>query len=303
MKMDQKYGEFVGVDSLYYAPVTVNSASEYVAGTPVYLAPAAEVAAAVAIGKLPTHYDNVPANNYTTEAETVIKSIVANLDAKTLAYLLGKKYDETSGRVFDAGVANPPLVAFGFRYNMGTNGYRYYWYLAGTFAGGEEAAVTKKENVEVKNYELSYTAIPTTKKFTVNGETMPLKRVFGDTADAAFDADGWFTQVQIPGAAPPAVVALSSSVPADEATGISKTTTIVLTFNNKIAQEGISLIDASSGDVVACTKAWDAAGKVLTITPDAALSGTTDYVVAINSVVDVYGQALTATTVFFTTAA
>jgi len=301
--MDQKYGEFVGVDNLYYAPVTVNSESAYTAGTPVYLAPAAELAQAVAIGKLNTHYDNVAANTFVTEAETAVKAIVSNLDAKTLSYILGKKYDALTGRVFDAGKAEPPIVALGFRYNMGTSGYRYYWYLVGTFAGGEEAAITKKENVEIKNYELTYTAIPTTKKFTVGAETIPLKRVFGDTADGAFDATAWFTQVQVPGAAAPAAVALSSIVPADAATAVAKTTTIVLTFNNKIAAESISLINTTSGDIVAFTKAWDTAGKVLTLTPSAALAGTTKFVVAVNGVVDVYGQALAVTGKDFTTTA
>lgn len=301
--MDAKYGEFVGVDNLYYAIVTANTASDYTAGTPKYLAPAAEVAAAVAISKLSTYYDNVAANNYVNEGATEIKAVVANVDAKTMAELLGKKFDAVSGRVFDEGKANPPTIALGFRYNMGSSGYRYYWYYLGTFSGGEEAATTKKEDIEVKNYELTFTAIPTSKKFTVGSDTIALKRVFADTAEAAFDPTGWFLQVQTPSVVTPSAIALSTIVPADGATAIARASTIVLTFNNKIATEGISLINTTSGDIVAFTKAWDTAGKVLTITPSTTLAATTKFVVAVNGVVDVYGQALAATGKDFTTAA
>lgn len=301
--MDQKYGEFVGVDNLVIARVTQNDSDGYSAGTPEVLAPVAEVAAAAGINKMTTYYDNVAANSYVTEAATEISIVAANVPAEVMALVLGKDFDEVSGRVFDDGSANPPEFALGFRYNMGSNGYRYYWYYVGTFAGGEEAAVTKREDVEVKNYELTFTAIPTTYKFTVGDSTKVLKRVFADTADEAFDPTGWFTQVQVPGSTPPSAIALSTILPADGAESVSKSTTVVLTFNNKISRESISLIDGTDGDPVAIEKTWDTTGKILTITPDAALDGETTYIVAINGVVDIYGQVLPATGKDFTTGA
>lgn len=299
--MDQKYGEFIGVDNLVYALVTANTETTYTAGTPKTLAPAAEVASEAQINRVTTYYDNVAANNYVTEGDTEVKVLVSNLPAEVLAEILGKVYSAADGRVFDSGQADPPEVALGFRYNMGTNGYRYYWFYVGRFSGGAEEAITKKDNVEVKTYELTYTAITTTKKFTVGGDQIRLKRVFGDTADGAFDATGWFTQVQVPGASAPSAVALSSIVPADGATGISRTSTVVLTFNNKIESEAIAIFNTSTGDPVAATKAWDTAGKVLTITPDAQLAATTKYLVSVAGVVDVYGQALAAAGKDFTT--
>lgn len=300
--MDQKYGEFVGVDSLYYALVTQDNDSGYVAGTPKFLAPTAEVAASVGTNKLPTYYDNKPGNNYTTEGPTEVKVVVSNVFAEAMAELLGKIYDDASGRVFDSGAANPPDIALGFRYNMGTDGFRYYWYFKGTFAGGEEAAVTKKDNVEVKTYELTFTALPTDYKFTVDGELKALKRVFGDTADDAFDGTGWFSQVQTPEAVTPSAIALSVIDPEDAEGSVATSSAVVLTFNNKVASEAISLIKASDGSVVSVAKTWDAAGKVLTLTPASALSASTEYIVAVNGVVDIYAQALAASASNFTTA-
>lgn len=89
-----------------------------------------------------------------------------------------------------------------------------------------------------------------------------------------------------------AAVALSTIVPADGAPAIAIDASIVCTFNNAIASNAVALFDADSGDVVPCTKAWDATKKILTITPDDDLTNSTVYIVSISGVVDVYGQAL-----------
>lgn len=302
--MDQKYGEFVGVDNLHFALVTADTAAEYAAGTPEYLAPAAEIAGEPEVANKTTYYDNKAANNFVTEGKTELKIIVSNVPAQLASILLGKYYDAASGRVYDAGQANPPNVAVGFRYNMGTNGYRYYWYLKGTFSGGAEEAASKKNDVDEKTYQLTFTAVTTTHEWIIDGESKGLKRVFGDTAEAAFDPDGWFDQVQTPDTtSAPAAIALSTIVPADGAAGIAIDTTVVLTFNNQIASDEVILIDSTNGDPVACTKAYDAAGKVLTIIPDSDLANNTKYIVSVAGVIDIYGQELAATGKEFTTVA
>lgn len=196
--MEQKYGEFIGVDSLYYALVTKDDATSYTAGTPVYLAPVAEIAGSPEISNKTTYYDNKAGNNYVTEGKTELKVVVSNIPANVMATILGKKFDTLTGRVYDNGQANPPNIALGFRYNMGSNGFRYYWYLNGTVSGGSEDAQSKSSDVNEKTYELTFTAVTTAHEFTVDGEKMSLKRVFGDTSETAFDATGWFTEVQTP---------------------------------------------------------------------------------------------------------
>lgn len=99
----------------------------------------------------------------------------------------------------------------------------------------------------------------------------------------------------------PAVLALSSIAPLDGSTTMSKTGVIVLTFSNPIIASSIALFNTATGDPVAVTPVWDAAAKVLTLTPTVALAATTKYIVAISSVTDVYGQVLAATGKDFTT--
>lgn len=100
----------------------------------------------------------------------------------------------------------------------------------------------------------------------------------------------------------PSVIAMSSIVPADDATDIAVDSAIVLTFNNKIQNEMIT-VTSEEGDMVTCAKAWDTAGKVLTLTPTVNLSNGMVYIVMINGVSDVYGQSLAAAVKNFMTVA
>lgn len=91
-------------------------------------------------------------------------------------------------------------------------------------------------------------------------------------------------------------------MPDDDDIDVAVGTTIVLTFNNKISTEVIS-VTSDIGTIVAGTKAWDTAGKVLTFTPSSALENSTVYLVAVAGVVDIYGQSLATAIKNFTTVA
>jgi hypothetical protein len=92
-------------------------------------------------------------------------------------------------------------------------------------------------------------------------------------------------------ASAPLALALSSIVPEDDDTDVAINSTIVLTFNNKIDSETIT-VASEGGDLVAGTKSWDATGKILTFTPTASLTNATMYIVTIAGVADIYGQSL-----------
>jgi hypothetical protein len=100
--------------------------------------------------------------------------------------------------------------------------------------------------------------------------------------------------------AAPSPLALSTIVPADDATGIAVNANIVLTFNNKIVSENI-IVTSDAGVIVAGAKTWDTAGKILTFNPTENLAGSTVYIVTIGGVSDIYGQSLAAAVKNFTT--
>ncbi|MEK3987457.1 major tail protein [Paenibacillus sp. FSL K6-3166] len=298
--MEKKYGEFVGVDSLHFAKVT-DTTESYTAEAPKYLAPAAEISAEAETSNTPTYYDNVPGNNYVSEGVTTLTITVSGIPAYLAAELLGKDFDSATGRLIDSGQPNPPDVAVGYRANIGREDYRYTWYLKGTFSGGAEEAATKTADVDIRTYQLTYTAVATTKQFEVLGEDKPIKKISGDTTHEAFNPAGWFTQVQTPdNSGAPAALTLTS-VPANNATGVAVGANVVLTFANKLASYSAVLLNGGF-DVIASANTLDATGKILTINPNANLAAATEYAVIINGATDVYGQMLPQTVISFTTA-
>jgi phi13 family phage major tail protein len=301
--MNKEYGEFIGVDSIHAAIITEDSENNYIAGTPEYFAPAAEIAGEPEIESKPTYYDNVPQDNYITEGVTALKIIVSGVSAEMMAKYLGKHYDAATGRVLDTGEPNPPDVALSFRFNKGKEDYRYYQYLKGKFSGGSEEATTKKNNIDIKTYTTTFTAVTTTHKWTIDGKLKQLKRIFADTTDEAFDSTGWFLQVQTPDTtSAPAELAMASSDPEDGDTNELVGVSPKLTFNNKIKSYNITLINTTTLVPVENTMSLDSTGKIITIDPTVDLGAATKYAIVINKVTDIYGQSLTDNIIDFTTA-
>jgi phi13 family phage major tail protein len=303
--MERKYDEFVGVDSVYAAIITEDTAAAYVTEAPEFFAPAAEIAGESEVSTLSTYYDNVPANNYVSEGATRLTITFSGVPADKYAKYTGKYYDAATGRVYDSGEPAPPDCALSFRFSKGKNGYRYYQYLKGTFEGGNEEAASKAVgNVDVKTYQMTFVAVTTTHMWEIDGAQKPLKRIFADTTDEGFDATGWFAQVQTPSTVgAPDALALSSSNPADGGTGFAKAGSPALTFNNAIASYAVTLIDATTLAVIEATLSLDATKKILTINPDTDLAATTDYVIIASKITDIYGQDLLNTVINFTTGA
>ena len=193
-------------------------------------------------------------------------------------------------------------MALSFRSLKANGSYRYYQFLKGKFSAPKEETATKGEKPEPKTMELVYTAIMTVYQFdlgSINGVT---KRVFGDEDTTNFSGTTWFSQVQTPVVAAPSALALSSSVPTDNATGISITADQTLTFNNALNSDAIynvSLLLSTSYTVVAGAITIDTTKKIITINPTSSLTGSTVYVITYN-VTDIYGQHLSGAVNFTT---
>jgi len=295
MANEGEYKSKIGLDNLYIAEVTADSAAAYTAGTPAWLAPAAEANQEPSTAFQIQYADDQPYDVATSEGETKIGLTITGLDLETLAMITGKVFDGTTGRMYDnGGIA--PFMALGFRSKKSNGAYRYYWFLKGKFDMPKEAVATLADKPDPKTLDLSFTAIRTVHQWSLGGGvTDSVKRVIGDDDTAAFDDTGWFTQVQVPGVATPSALALSSSVPTpDGATGVSKTANQTLTFNNALAADSINhilLIAKVDAIVEAASYALDATKKIVTIDPTGTLAGTTEYIITY-AVTDIYGSTL-----------
>jgi phi13 family phage major tail protein len=289
-----EYRSVIGLDSVYVATVTTDDAASYVAGTPVYFAPALEATIEPTVNAVTQYADDAPYDAMITEGETAITVNVTGLPLETIALITGKVFDAASGRLWDNPSATPPYMALGFRTIKANGSYRYYWFLKGRFTAPKEAATTKGDTPEPKPNELTFTAINTVRPFTMGAVTASVKRVVGDTDTTNFSATSWFSQVRTPAATTPSALALSSSTPADAATGVSVSANQTLTFNNTLPASAIynvALLAATNAVIVAATYTLDADRKVMTINPDSNLTGSTGYIITY-AVTDVYGQTL-----------
>jgi len=296
-----EYKSTIGLDSLYVAELIGDSASSYSADTPAYLAPAAEASATPSVNQETQYADDAPFDVLHAEGDTIITMRVTGMPPEMLAAITGNAFDATTGRFYDYG-AQPPEYALGFRSLKSNGSYRYYWYLKGRFTVPPEQFQTKGESPAPQTIELTYTAIKTVYAFDVGLATnQQTKRVWGDSDTDNFSGSTWFSQVQVPNVGTPSALALSSSDPADDETGVGVTENISLVFNNALAsnaENGCVLLD--DGVVVAVTKSISADRKTVTLNPDASLDAATTYDVAIG-VKDIYGDTLD-TAIDFTTA-
>lgn len=297
-----EYKSRIGLDSLYIAEVTEDSATAYTADTPEYLAPAAEASQAPATNAATQYADDQPYDSMVIEGETVISLTVTGIPPEMQAKLLGRQFDAVSGRVFDNPGATPPYFALSFRSLKSNGSYRYFQYLKGRFSSPTEETTTKADSPDPKTTQLTYTAIPTVYNFDIGATDEPVKRVYGDSDTTNFVATGWFTAVQTPSIAAASALALSSSVPTDNDTGVSVTANQTLTFNNALNNDAVYnvvLLLTTSHTVVAGTITIDTTKKIITINPTASLAGSTVYAIVYN-VTDIYGQHLSGAVNFTT---
>jgi len=193
-----EYKPRVGLDSLYVAAVTTDELGNYVAGTPEYLAPAAEASQASTVNSETIYADDQAFDTFTTKGETAITLSVTNVPLELLARLTGQKFDDTSGIFYDHGGV-PPSYALLFRSMKSNGSYRYYAFLKCKFDIPDEEAATKGESPDPKMLQLTVHAIKTVCKFFLpDGVIDGVQRMIGDEDVTAFDSTGWFDSVQIP---------------------------------------------------------------------------------------------------------
>ncbi len=292
-----EYKSKVGLDSLYVAEVTADSAAAYTADTPELLAPAAEASQEPTTSFAIQYADDQAYDVSTSEGETKINLIVTNLPPAMLAKITGKVYDTTTGRMYDNG-GTAPWIALSFRAKKSDGSYRYFQFLKGKFDMPKEEAATLEDKPSPKPLKLVYTAIRTVYKWTLSGTvTDSVKRILGDTGSTNFSGTSWFSQVQVPGVSAPSALSLSSSTPTDGATGISVSANQTLTFNNALTNAsvyGVAIYKVSDGVLVPMTSGYpqlDTAKKVMTLDPASSLTAATAYLLVYH-VTDIYGQTL-----------
>lgn len=190
--------EFRGCDNLVYAEVTKDDSTTdgaYTAGTPKLLAPVAEISKTVENSSNTSYYDNVGMITIRAEGSDEITLTTPALPLETLAELVGKEVDTTTGAFID-GDSLEKYFAIGYRLKLTDGTYRYVWRLKGTFSIPDETSATEDDGTDTNNQELTFTGVKTVTKFAKNGK--PAKAVVIDERDDKCDLSTFFEKVQTP---------------------------------------------------------------------------------------------------------
>lgn len=300
-----EYKSVVGLDSLYIAEVTVDTSTAYTADTPEYFAPAAEASVERESAMEIQRADDSDFDILSSKGKIKVSMKVTGVPMEMLAKINGDRFDSASGRIFLTN-GEPPFIALSFRSKKSNGSYVYIQYLKGKFSMPKTAYATLGETPEPKQVELEFNAIDTTYEFDTGDQDEKLKGLMLDEDTTNASSTSFFSQVQTPSVVAPSALALSSSTPADAATGVVVSANQTLTFNNALdanALYNVVLIKASDGVQPAQSTGYpaiDADRKVITLNPAASLTAATAYIITY-AVTDIYGQHLSGA-INFTTA-
>jgi len=202
--MSDEYKPVVGLDNLYIALISADTAAAYTVGSPAYLAPAAEAKAVPSVNTDVVYADDQVYDVAMGEGQTEIELVVTGVDPETLATILGGHFESSTGEVYDrAKPNNAGYYALGFRSQKSNGSYRYFWYLKGRFSKPEDNFKTLGDTPESQKTTLKFTAFKTTHQWALDAPTSPtitdgVIRVWGDTDTTGFSATTWFTAVREP---------------------------------------------------------------------------------------------------------
>lgn len=200
--MSEQIFEFRGVDNFYFAEVTKDDADGYECSTPIHI-PVQEVGKTTDSSSEAHYYDNKAMIVVNSESADTITLTLAPPALETLAKLIGKSFDATTGMLVDSPRQNK-YFAIMYRTKGTDGGYRYVSRLKGQFNIPEETVTTENDGTDTSNTSIEFTGIYTEHEFTkgiYDGANWSASGVKGIVVDARYnlaDVSTFFSQIQTP---------------------------------------------------------------------------------------------------------
>lgn len=136
----------IGLDKLYYAPITLGTGGVETYGTPVQLAKAISAELSVELNEAILYADDGQAESVKEFKSGSLSLNVDELSPANVAALLGAEVDE-NGVLVSRGEDNPTYVAIGFRAKKANGKYRYFWLYRVQFAVPGTSLATKGDSI------------------------------------------------------------------------------------------------------------------------------------------------------------
>ena len=136
----------IGLDKLYYAPITLDNDGKETYGTPVQLAKAISAELSVELHEAILYADDGQAESVKEFKSGSLSLNIDELAPVHVAALLGAEVDE-HGVLISRGEDNPTYVAIGFRAKKSNGKYRYFWLYRVQFSIPGTSLATKGDSI------------------------------------------------------------------------------------------------------------------------------------------------------------
>ena len=185
----------IGLDKLYYAPITEDSNGNETYGTPVQLAKAISAELSVELNEAILYADDGQAESVKEFKSGTLSLNVDDLGHAHAAALLGAEVDE-NGVLISRGEDNPTYVAVGFRARKANGKYRYFWLYRVQFGIPGTSLATKGDSITFSTPTIEGTIFQRNK---VDGRGRhPWKVEYTEEEEGTAIASSWYTAVYEP---------------------------------------------------------------------------------------------------------
>ena len=187
----------IGLDKLYYAPITENENEEEAYGTPVQLAKAISADLSVELAEA-TLYADDGASEIIKEFKNGTLSLgVDDIGTATAAALTGVSVD-INNVVISASEDGGSPVAIGFRAKKSNGKYKYYWLYRVKFGVPATNLATKGDSITFSTPTIEGTVLRRNKPDTSGKHPWKAEVTEGDTGVDASVISGWYNTVYEP---------------------------------------------------------------------------------------------------------
>lgn len=263
----------IGLDKLYYAPITENSTGEETYGTPVQLAKAMTADLSVELAEA-TLYADDGASEIVKEFKSGTLSLgVDDIGAATAQALTGVTVD-ANGVVISASEDGGDPVAVGFRAKKSNGKYRYFWLYRVKFGIPTTNLATKGDSITFSTPTIEGTVLRRNKADASGKHPWKAEVTEGDTGVPASVISGWYTEVYEPGYDDASLVSLSigsvALTPAFDPGTTSYTATTSNATNTVTATgaDGVTVAIKVNGTTITSgsSATWNTGSNTLTVT-------------------------------------
>lgn len=172
----------LGVDKLYYAPITTDDATGTEYGTMVALPGVISIDITPNKSEGALYADDKKIDSYSSISDYTVAIDIASLDEKDRAFLQGHDYDDTNKLTTEKSTDIAPKIGLAFRSYNADGTYKYIKLCNGSFSDNGGSYKTKADKVEYQTKKMTGSFIP-----RVSDDVLSL--VSENTADATT----WFT--------------------------------------------------------------------------------------------------------------